>query len=104
MCHRAVECPNKGWGKAKKGKGKGGQKGWSQGLSTGPTTRACFGYVSTAHLSRDCPKNMNRQVQEVTADEPEVLLIGHTTVEEMEEQWKAVERRKGRKGMSATTD
>jgi hypothetical protein len=30
-------------------------------------------------------KNMNRQVQEVTADEPEILFIGHTKVERMDD-------------------
>ena len=42
---------------------------------------ACFGCGSTAHLLRDCPMNSSkgdRQVQEVSADEPEVLFIGHT--------------------------
>jgi hypothetical protein len=42
-------------------------------------------------LLSDCPKNMNKEFQEVTAEEPEVLFIGHTKVEEME-------------GMSGTTD
>jgi hypothetical protein len=98
--HRAAECP-KGQGKGMKGKGNG-SKGWSTWTnpSQNSMARACFGCGSTAHLYRECPSNPNRQVQEVTLDEPEVLFIGRVEVgreqEKGEDGWEV--QKKGRKG------
>ena len=105
MGHRAAECPSKGEGKGQKGKGKGWAKGcgqsqgWNQWQNTVSMTRACFGCGSTAHLFKDCPTKADRQVQEVTADEPEILFIGHTEATEIDGQWKEVPKQKCRKGM-----
>jgi hypothetical protein len=110
--HRAAECP-KGKGKAStwqgkngggwykggykgdwkggKGEGKAGKGGW-----TNPMPRACFGCGSTAHLMRDCPNNRTTQdVQKVTGgDEPEVLFIGQTMVQDRQAAWTEVKSRK----------
>ena len=48
------------------------------------------------HLIRDCPKNINRQVQGVTVDEPKVLFIGNTEVTEFEDLWETMNRPTGR--------
>ena len=103
--HRAAECP-KGQGKGAKGKGKDWSKGWTPWTNPSQSgmARACFGCGSTAHLYRECPSNPNRQVQEVTMDEPEVLFIGRVEVhqgqedkEASEEDWKV--QKKGRRGL-----
>ena len=120
--HRAAECPKgkgkgggwhnkggyKGDGKNGKGEGKTGKGSW-----TTTTPRACFGCGSMTHLVKDCPNNrVTQQVQEVRGEpeEPEVLFIAHTTVqdrligdsgkpgkkENAEEQWQQVGRKTGR--------
>jgi hypothetical protein len=109
--HRAAECPKgkgkastwqgkngggwykggyKGDGKGGKGEGKAGKGGW-----TNPMPRACFGCGSTAHMLRDCPNNKTaHDIHEVSGDEPEVLFIGQTVVQDRQAAWTEVTTRR----------
>ena len=53
--HFARDCP-KGYGKGKKGGGKGEEKGKGKGKSTGPMFGSCW-TCGGNHFSRECPKN-----------------------------------------------
>jgi hypothetical protein len=66
--------PEQRLGRGPEGPRLGRSEGMEPRAQRGPTTRSRFGCGSTAHLLRDCPKNVK------------VSFIGHTMVEELEGQ------------------
>ena len=55
-------------------------------------------------MLKDCPAKTDRQVEEVTADEPDILFVGHTEAVEINDQWKGNVPRTTSNNLSSNND